>query len=91
MFYFIWFAKTHPGVIRQGHPLTDFIITLQAFNALAERSPDEQRQAAANILRAMYEHLEEQPPVTGLRNDPPDVGVIIRNPGMKITEYWRGE
>ncbi len=86
-FYFTWFLITHPRIIRRGHPLTEFVTTAQSLNELREqKSPDEQRKWAADLLRATYELWDQRPPVTGLKNDASEGGEIIGR--GKITEYW---
>jgi hypothetical protein len=86
--YFTWFLKTNPDIMKEGHPLTDVITKSPSFEGLGEKSPDQQRQWAADMLRQVYEHLERRPPVTGLRSDPFDVGVTD-NTVRTIPEYWR--
>jgi hypothetical protein len=84
--YFTWFLAVHPGVMRKGHPLTAISLTEPSFNGLSKKSPYEQRQWAADMLRASYTHLNKRPPVTGLNADVGDEGVTL--PGGTITEYW---
>jgi len=80
--YFTWFLATHPGIMRKDRPLADVITESQALKGLGEKSPYEQRQWAADMLRATYEHLERRPPVTGLRCDRSDIGVIDNTLGQ---------
>jgi hypothetical protein len=83
--YFTWFLAVHPRMIRKGHPLTAVILSESSFNELSEKSPDQQRQWAADMLRTSYTHLNKRPPVTGLSDDFCDNGLVL--PGGVITEY----
>jgi hypothetical protein len=86
--YFTWFLAVHPGVMRQGHPLTAEILSEPSFNGLSEKSPDRQRQWAADMLRASYAlHLNKRSPVTGLRDDGFENG--LTSPGGTITQYYQ--
>jgi hypothetical protein len=85
--YFTWFLAVRPQIIRKGHPLTAVILSDPSFNELREKSPDQQRRWAADMLRASYaHHLNKRPPVTGLSEDFCDNGLVVG--GGTITEYY---
>jgi hypothetical protein len=83
--YIAWFLAVHPGMMRQDRPLTGVILSNHSFNDLSDKSPDRQRQWAADMLKASYTHLNKQPPVTGLSDDVFDNGLVL--PGGTIPRY----
>jgi hypothetical protein len=84
--YIAWFIATHPNMMRRDHPLTTIIREAPSFNGLGDKSPDQQRQWAADMLRSVYEKLGQRPPVTGLRTDDPVTGVCSEP--KRLREYW---
>jgi len=84
--YLTWFFATHEYIMRKDRPLAEIITTSQLFKELREKSPEEQRQWMAEMLRRTYEHLDQRPPVTGLRTDPLDIG-LVDSTVRRIIEY----
>jgi hypothetical protein len=75
--YFTWFLAIRPGLTRKGHPLAAVILAELSFKDLSDKSPDYQRQWAADMLRRSYTHLNKRSPVTGLSDDIFDSGLIL--------------
>jgi len=75
--YFTWFLAIHPRIMRKTHPLTAVILSEPSFNGLSEKSPEGQRQWAADMLRKSYAHLNKRSPVTGLSDGIFDGGLVI--------------
>ncbi|HEX4202003.1 MAG TPA: hypothetical protein VHY59_10830 [Chthoniobacterales bacterium] len=72
--------------MHQSHPLTVLISKSQYTKELRETPPNQQRQWAADMLRRIYEHNGQRPPVTGLRTDALVIG--MRGKAGTIREYW---
>ena len=84
--YFTWFLAVHPHMMRKDHPLTAVILSEPSLNDLSEKSSYRQRLSLADLLRASYVQLNKRPPVTGLRNDSFENGLVTY--GGTITEYY---
>jgi hypothetical protein len=84
--YFTWFLAIRPRLMRKGHPLAAVILAEPSFKNLSDKSPDQQRQWAADMLKQSYTHLNKRSPVTGLSDDIFDSGLVLS--GGTITEYY---
>lgn len=83
--YFAWYVAANPSFLRHDHPLAN-VIKESPFNGLDKKTPHTQRQMGAEMLRAAYANIDKRPPVTGLTDDPSDIG-ISDNVARTIPEY----